>query len=297
MNVYRHAALPVIAALLLSACGGAPIPGANNSGPIQNSEPGTSLGPRQPSALRWDLQSSGEGAALVLLAGSGSTLMRLFCPAGQNRLLVNVPRFQPVASEERLSFGGSVDAVALVADTRGDPARGGVSGIGEVPEGLALMLSGAASASYGAQVSGPHPPVPAQLAQEFARSCEGAAPPVAPQPTPAATSAGACRVQEGRPVAANRLRAIGTEPFWGARIDGRCVTYSHPEDPAGTRVWTRFSGTANAGVWTGSLRGQPFVLRTRPEASCSDGMSDRRYPIGVSLAVGGEQRNGCAAAP
>jgi uncharacterized membrane protein len=95
-------------------------------------------------------------------------------------------------------------------------------------------------------------------------------------------------------VPANRLRAIGTEPFWGARIEGRCVTYSHPDDQQGTRVWTRFSGTAASGTWTGALRGSPFVLRTRPQAGCSDGMSDNRYPIAVTLTVGGEQRSGCA---
>ena len=93
---------------------------------------------------------------------------------------------------------------------------------------------------------------------------------------------------------ANRLRAVGTEPFWGARIDGRCVTYSHPEDQSGTRVWTRFSGTSSNGAWTGALGGKPFVLRTRRQADCSDGMSDNRYPIAVTLTVGGEQRSGCA---
>ena len=92
---------------------------------------------------------------------------------------------------------------------------------------------------------------------------------------------------------ANALRAVGTEPFWGARVDGRCVTYTHPDDPAGTRVWTTFSGTASDGTWTGALGGQPFVMRTRT-APCSDGMSDTRYPIAVSLTTGGEQRSGCA---
>jgi uncharacterized membrane protein len=59
-------------------------------------------------------------------------------------------------------------------------------------------------------------------------------------------------------------------------------------------VWTRFSGTAASGSWTGTLGGKPFVLRTRPQAGCSDGMSDNRYPIAVTLSVGGEQRTGCA---
>lgn len=92
----------------------------------------------------------------------------------------------------------------------------------------------------------------------------------------------------------NRIRAVGTEPFWGARIDGRCVTFSHPEDQSGSRVWTRFSGTVQSGVWSGAYEGKPFVLRTRRQADCSDGMSDRRYPIAVTLSVLGEDRQGCA---
>lgn len=109
-----------------------------------------------------------------------------------------------------------------------------------------------------------------------------------------APQAGACRIQDGEQIAANRIRAIGTEPFWGARVEGRCVTYSTPEDIDGTRVWTRFTGTAENGTWSGHLDNQPFVMRTRPQPGCSDGMSDNRYPIAVSLTVRGEERSGCA---
>jgi len=107
-----------------------------------------------------------------------------------------------------------------------------------------------------------------------------------PQATATAARPSACDLQGAAPLPQLRLRAIGTEPFWNARIEGRCVTYSHPEDQAGTRVWTRFSGNASAGHWSGALNGRPFVLRTRAHPGCSDGMSDRRYPIAVSLAVG-----------
>jgi len=91
------------------------------------------------------------------------------------------------------------------------------------------------------------------------------------------------------------LRAVGTEPFWGARIEGRCVTYSHPEDQAGTRIWTRYSaGTGGGGTWSGALGGRRFELRIRPQPGCSDGMSDRRYPLAAELFVNGERRTGCA---
>ena len=105
---------------------------------------------------------------------------------------------------------------------------------------------------------------------------------------------GACLVQEGKPIPANAIHAVGTEPFWAAQVEGRCVTYSTPENQAGTRVWTRFDGSAEAGTWTGALDGQPFVMTTKAQTECSDGLSDKRYPIAVSLAVSGEQRRGCA---
>ena len=117
------------------------------------------------------------------------------------------------------------------------------------------------------------------------------------QPVPArdgASKPGACDTQDGTALPRIRLRAVGTEPFWGARIEGRCVTYSHPDDQSGPRVWTKFSGRAAGGSWSGSLNGRPFSLRTSPEPGCSDGMSDRRYPMAVQLTVQGEERQGCA---
>ena len=90
------------------------------------------------------------------------------------------------------------------------------------------------------------------------------------------------------------LRAVGTEPFWGARIQGRCVTYSHPENQQGSRVWTRYTAQPGGGRWIGALDGRRFELVTRAESGCSDGMSDKTYPIAVELLVGGERRTGCA---
>ena len=259
--------------------------------------------PSQPAG--WDLASSGEGAALTIADSGGAIALRLFCPAEGRKLLVNMPRARPIGSEERLSFGQGGEVVALVADPSGDSLRGGVTGEGPVPANLVALLSGRVSASYGAQVSGPHPAPPAAAVKAFAAACSDGRPGPgneAPAPAdpaaeaPPATSAGGspCLTQDGKPVPANAIRAVGTEPFWATRVEGRCVTYMHPEDQTGTRVWTKFSGTAANGTWTGALNGSPFVMKTRPQAGCSDGMSDKRYPIAVSLSVGGEQRSGCA---
>lgn len=292
--------------LLLGACSGAPdeeeAPNAAAAAPAAP-DPSAEAPAPAATAPAWDLQSSGEGTALALATAAGGTAIRLFCAAGERRLLVNVPAFRPIASEERLSFGGSGDAVALVADTRGDPQRGGVSGTGAVPSNLAGLLAGSVSARYGNQVSGPHPAIPADRARAFLAACsegEAAAAPAAPAaPAPArgpAAAAGPCHEQGGAPIRVAAMRALGTEPFWAARVEGRCVTYSHPEDQAGTRIWTRHAaGPGGGGTWEAALGGRRFALTIRPAPGCSDGMSDRRYPFAADLVVNGERRTGCAA--
>lgn len=263
------------------------------STPLVANAPLAAKAPAPAPALRWDLQSSGEGVALVLMPRSGRATIRLFCPAGENRLLVNVPAFRPVASEERLSFGSRGNAVALVADTNGDRRRGGVSAAGEVPDDLARLVAGSLSANYGAQGSGPHPAPPSALSRDFVTACRQDAA-AAPATRPAAPG-NPCLVQDGKMLRSLPLRAVGTEPFWGARIEGRCVTFSDPEDPNGTRIWTRFTAApGGGGVWLGALDGRPFALRTRARPNCSDGMSDKSYPLAVELTVRGERRSGCA---
>ncbi len=282
-----------IAALLLAACGTGdvadpPAPSENKDSPVAASvdQPGEAPG--------WDLESSGEGVALVLLARPDRPVIRLFCPARQDALLVNVPGFRPVGSEERLSFGSGGEVVALVADVRGDPQRGGVSAAGAIPADLKGLLRGPISASYGAQASGPHPVPPESLSRPFVAACNenaAAARQAASRPTPATNP---CLVQDGELLRMSPLRAVGTEPFWGARIEGRCVTYSHPEDQDGTRIWTGFTPSPDGGIWAGALAGRRFELRTRPVPACSDGMSDKVYPFAVELVVNGERRRGCA---
>ncbi|MFN3943561.1 MAG: hypothetical protein ACK4K7_01365 [Allosphingosinicella sp.] len=287
--------------LLLAACrggGGA----ADNGAAPPPPEPAGSPAPPVASAgtAAWDLVASGEGTALRLGgSGGGRAALALFCPAGGAELVVNVPGFRPVGSEERMTFGSGGEVTTLVADTAGDALRGGVSGAGPVPANLAALIAGPIGVNYGAQNSGPHDAPPADLARGFAAACaDRAAAAPAPGPSPAATAgsgASACRVQDGARLDVPPVRAIGTEPFWNARVDGRCVTYSHPDDQAGTRVWTRYRAEeGGGGVWSGALGGRLFELRLRPRPGCSDGMSDRRYPMEAELMVNGERRRGCA---
>ena len=93
--------------------------------------------------------------------------------------------------------------------------------------------------------------------------------------------------------AGDTLRFTGTEPFWGGSVTGTALTYTTPEKPAGTAIAvTRFAGN-NGLAFSGTLDGAVFDMAVT-EAPCSDGMSDRSYPLTVSLQIGAEKRSGCA---
>lgn len=119
-------------------------------------------------------------------------------------------------------------------------------------------------------------------------------PPGEPANTPPKEAANACSVQDGAALKIASIKGLGTEPFWNVRTEGRCVTYSTPEDQAGSRIWTKAAAGAGETSWTGALRGKPFVLSVKPKTDCSDGMSDKTYPMEAELRVDGEVRHGCA---
>ena len=93
--------------------------------------------------------------------------------------------------------------------------------------------------------------------------------------------------------AGETIRFTGTEPFWGGEAQGGSLTYTTPENPDGMIVAvSRFAGNSGVGL-SGELAGQPFDM-TVTVGTCSDGMSDRKYPFTVTLRIGQETRFGCA---
>lgn len=85
----------------------------------------------------------------------------------------------------------------------------------------------------------------------------------------------------------------GNEPFWGGEIIGETLRYTTPENPDGEAIAVkRFAGMNGLG-FSGTFSGQPLDLAITP-GSCSDGMSDRRYPYTATLRLGDEVRIGCA---
>lgn len=95
------------------------------------------------------------------------------------------------------------------------------------------------------------------------------------------------------------LRAVGTEPGWMADIDSGRTPAMRLTLDYGERTLTVPSATPLAGEpgLTGKTgEGQAVTLRYQ-QAACSDGMSDREYPITVTLAVGATTYQGCGEIP
>jgi len=90
------------------------------------------------------------------------------------------------------------------------------------------------------------------------------------------------------------LQAIGTEPFWGVKVEGDALTWTTPEMmDAPRRLQATRSSDADGMHLLGEDAGVPFRLDVRSEA-CSDRLSDHEYPFTVSFVLGGETLKGCA---
>lgn len=126
------------------------------------------------------------------------------------------------------------------------------------------------------------------LALVAACSDQPAEPAPAPEPTPpAAVLAG---VDLTKPV-----RILGTEPFWTIDLTGTELVYSGPDRPEqrAPQPAPTLQGTVATYEAETSTGGQISIMLTATE--CSDGMSDRTYPLTALVEVGDEKLSGCAA--
>ena len=90
--------------------------------------------------------------------------------------------------------------------------------------------------------------------------------------------------------------ALGTEPFWAAKVaDGR-LTYMTPEDQAGQTIAINREDGAELVEFRGTLAGKPLALAIT-RGPCSDGMSDVVYRWSVERRLGDDVQRGCARLP
>lgn len=91
------------------------------------------------------------------------------------------------------------------------------------------------------------------------------------------------------------LRAIGTEPFWAVELTGSEMVYSGADRPEQRAPQNPPSVQGTMAVWESTTSaGNPLTV-TLTATDCSDGMSNRTYPLTAMVRIGGETLMGCAA--
>ena len=85
------------------------------------------------------------------------------------------------------------------------------------------------------------------------------------------------------------INLVGTEPFWNILFgDGRMV-FSSPDSNHGETTTTPFTLNKAGAEWHGKTM-DIYLTAIR----CSDGMSDRGYPLKAVVHIGPSVLNGCA---
>ena len=91
------------------------------------------------------------------------------------------------------------------------------------------------------------------------------------------------------------LRALGTEPFWAVAINPDALVYSGVDRPEQRAPNSGPQVIGTTAVYAGTTdAGQPIEV-TLMATDCSDGMSDRTYPLTARVVIGTETLSGCAA--
>ena len=90
--------------------------------------------------------------------------------------------------------------------------------------------------------------------------------------------------------------ALGTEPFWAAKVTGKRLTYMTPEDQTGQTITVARKDSAELVELHGTLAGKPLALAIT-KGPCSDGMSDVVYRWSVERRLGDDVQRGCARLP
>lgn len=118
-------------------------------------------------------------------------------------------------------------------------------------------------------------------------SQEAAAPEPVPAPEAAPVLAG---VDLTRP-----LRALGTEPFWGVDLNGTEIVYSGVDRPELRAPQPAPVIQGTTATFEAETAGGETINIMLAATECSDGMSDRTYPLSAIVRIGDETLTGCAA--
>ncbi len=132
-------------------------------------------------------------------------------------------------------------------------------------------------------------PVPAVLAVLALAACSPADQPDLPDaPSEPAPVLGG--VDLAKPV-----RALGTEPFWSVELTGTEMVYTPPEPPEQRAPQPNPVVQGTTATWEAETAAGTALNVTLVATECSDGMSDRTYPLTAMVKIGDLELTGCAA--
>lgn len=91
------------------------------------------------------------------------------------------------------------------------------------------------------------------------------------------------------------LRALGTEPFWSVEITAQNLAYTAVDavEVRASNPGPTVQGTT--AVYAAAAPDGTALVVTLIATECSDGMSDRVYPLTARVELGSQTLNGCAA--
>ena len=92
------------------------------------------------------------------------------------------------------------------------------------------------------------------------------------------------------------LRALGTEPFWAVEITRAGLKTSGVDKPERTAPNAGPAMEPGRATWTATTSDGEALKVVLTAGPCSDGMSDRTYPLNAEVELAGESLKGCAAA-
>ena len=92
------------------------------------------------------------------------------------------------------------------------------------------------------------------------------------------------------------VRVLGNEPFWAVEIKSDGLIYSGVDRPEQKAPNPGPTLQGNLASWTTKTEAGNDLTVTLTATDCSDGMSDRTYPLTAKVEIGGETLTGCAAA-
>lgn len=90
------------------------------------------------------------------------------------------------------------------------------------------------------------------------------------------------------------VRAVGNEPFWSVSITPTALNYDRAGEASQTAPNAGPAVQGTTAVFTATTSQNVPLVITLIDTDCSDGMSERPYPLTAQVKIGEETLSGCA---